>query len=78
MVFAAMRDIGVDRCVYVGDSEVDVLTARNAGVPCLSVLWEIRDEHEIRAAGGNRFCETTDELVNALENTIKETKSNGQ
>lgn len=78
MVFAAMGDIGVDRCVYVGDSEVDVLTARNAGVPCLSVLWGFRDEHEIRAAGGNRFCETTDELVNALENTIKETKSNGQ
>ena len=78
MVFAAMRNIGVDSCVYVGDSEVDVLTARNAGVPCLSVLWGFRDETEIQAAGGNRFCKTTGELVNALENMIKETKSNGK
>ena len=33
MVFKAMEAIGVERCIYVGDSEVDVLTAKNAGVP---------------------------------------------
>ena len=43
MVYKAMEAIGVDRCMYVGDSEVDVLTAKNAGVPCLSVLWGFRD-----------------------------------
>ena len=42
MVRKAMEAIGVTDCVYVGDSEVDVLTAKNAGVPCVSVLWGFR------------------------------------
>ena len=70
MVFKAMKAIGVERCVYVGDSEVDVLTARNAGVPCLSVLWGFRDRTEIEEAGGSHFCEHTEELVEKLEEQI--------
>lgn len=70
MVFKAMEAIGVERCVYVGDSEVDVLTARNAGVPCLSVLWGFRDRTEIEEAGGSHFCEHTEELVEKLEELI--------
>ena len=54
MVRKAMEAIGVDTCVYVGDSEVDVRTAANAGVPCLSVLWGVRGLTEITAAGGSR------------------------
>ena len=56
MVFKAMESIGVDRCIYVGDSEVDVLTAKNAKVPCISVLWGFRDREEIEEVGGNIFC----------------------
>ena len=67
MVFKAMEAIGVERCIYVGDSEVDVLTAQNAGVPCLSVLWGFRDRKEIEAAGGNCFCDHTAQLVEKLE-----------
>ncbi len=62
MVYAAMRSIGVDRCIYVGDSEVDVLTAKNAGVPCLSVLWGFRDREEIAEAGGRFFCSDPKDL----------------
>ena len=72
MVLRAMEAIGVERCVYVGDSEVDVLTAKNAGVPCLSVLWGFRDREEIQAAGGIHFCETPEELgetVRRMANT---------
>lgn len=72
MVYKAMEAIGADRCVYVGDSEVDVLTAQNAGVPCLSVLWGFRDEAEIRQFGGEHFCAEPRELVSVLENMIKE------
>ena len=72
MVFKAMADIGVDRCVYVGDSEVDVLTARNAGVPCLSVLWGFRDREEIEKAGGTRFCGDPEKLPEVLEEMIRE------
>ena len=64
MIFKACREIGVDTCVYVGDSEVDVRTAKNAGVPCLSVLWGFRDREQI---GGTVYCETVDCLVPMLE-----------
>ena len=42
MVFKAMEAIGAERCIYVGDSEVDIATAHNAGVPCVSVTWGFR------------------------------------
>lgn len=77
MVRIAMEHIGVDRCIYVGDSEVDVLTAHNAAVPCLSVLWGFRDRAEIQAAGESRFCETPAQMPAMLEEMIKEL-DNGQ
>ena len=70
MVFKAMEAIGVERCIYVGDSEVDVLTAKNAGMPCLSVLWGFRDREEIEAEGGSDFCGDTAELTEKLEEMI--------
>ena len=70
MVHRAMEAIGVDRCIYVGDSEVDVLTAQNAGVPCLSVLWGFRDRAEIEEAGGTHFCEDPKEFVKIIEEMI--------
>ena len=66
MVIKAMEAIGVERCVYVGDSEVDILTADNAGVPCLSVLWGFRDEDLLREAGGRTFCRTPADLPAVL------------
>lgn len=72
MVLRAMADIGVEKCVYVGDSEVDVLTAANAGVPCLSVLWGFRDREEIEANGGRHFCDRVEDLASTLENMIRD------
>ena len=66
MVFKAMEAIGVDRCVYIGDSEVDILTAKNAGVPCVSVTWGFRDEPDLIAAGACRLCRTPGELKKLL------------
>ena len=44
-VYAALSALGVtkDHAVYVGDSDVDIATARHAGLPCISVLWGFRD-----------------------------------
>ena len=44
MPVAALKQLGstAENSVYVGDSEVDVQTARNAGIPCLSVGWGFR------------------------------------
>ncbi|MBP3786954.1 MAG: HAD-IIIA family hydrolase, partial [Prevotella sp.] len=43
-VFQALRQLGVgkEQAVYVGDSDVDLQTARNSGLPCISVLWGFR------------------------------------
>lgn len=67
MVYKAMREIGVDSCIYVGDSEVDVVTAANAGVKCLSVTWGFRDEACMREVGGKYFCSDPAQLLQALE-----------
>lgn len=69
MLWHAMDALGVDGCVYVGDSEVDILTAQNAKVPCLSVLWGFRTRQELRNAF---FCETPDKLEKAVEKIVEE------
>lgn len=50
-VFEAMRILQAERksTIYVGDSEVDYETAKNAGVPCILVTWGFRDEEKLRA-----------------------------
>lgn len=56
MVRKAMAALGTDRAVYVGDSEVDVATARAAGLPCISVLWGYRDRQTLVEAGAACLC----------------------
>jgi len=67
MLHKAMANLGAERCIYVGDSEVDVLTAENANVPCLSVLWGFRDRKELEEAGSEFFCADPGELADKLE-----------
>ena len=67
MVFNAMSAIGVEKCIYVGDSEVDILTAKNAGIPCISVLWGFRTEEELTAAGATYFCRKPEDLAELIE-----------
>ena len=67
MVFKAMEAIGVERCIYVGDSEVDIRTASNAGVPCVSVLWGFRDRGVLEGEGGRYFCTDAAALPELLE-----------
>lgn len=70
MVFMAMNAIGVEKCVYVGDSEVDVLTAQNAEVPCVSVLWGFRDREDMEAVGAKQFCETPEDLPACIDRAV--------
>ena len=72
MVFKAMAQIGVDTCVYVGDSDVDVITAQNAGVPCLSVLWGFRDRDCIASVGGKYFCDDPANMPQILDQIVEE------
>ena len=54
-VFAAMKQLGQGSAVYVGDSDVDLATARNSGLPCISVLWGFRDRDFLLAHGATTF-----------------------
>ena len=67
MVRKAMELLGMENGIYIGDSEVDVITARNAGMPCISVLWGFRDREEIREQGGMHFCERVEQLPEMIE-----------
>jgi len=64
-VVEALRQLGVGKesAVYVGDSDVDVATARNSGLPCVSVLWGFRDRDFLIAHGASRFIEKPSELL---------------
>ena len=72
MLLAAMQELGVESCVYVGDSEVDVITAKNAGVPCLSVLWGYRDRDCMAQEGNTHFCDDPGKMADMLEEMAKE------
>lgn len=61
----ALSQLGVDgrHAVYVGDSDVDLQTARNAGLPCISVLWGFRDKDFLTANGATTFIASPAELI---------------
>lgn len=69
-VYRALRELSCDgsRAVYVGDSEVDIQTAQNASLPCISVTWGFRTEEQLRAAGAQErlMIRTPQELVPLL------------
>lgn len=67
-VLKAIRLMGADpaRCVYVGDSEVDIQTAGNANLDCVAVTWGFRDEEQLIAAGAQRLAHSAYELEELL------------
>lgn len=63
-VLAALRELGVTtaEAVYIGDSEVDIATAKNAGLPCISVTWGFRDRHWLTAHGADTLYASPEEV----------------
>ncbi len=62
-VIAALRNMGGGSAVYVGDSDVDILTARNSGLTCISVLWGFRDRDFLMQHGATTFVSSPAELL---------------
>ena len=62
----AVLGVGPEETVYVGDSDVDIETAKNAGMPCISVAWGFRSEAFLRAHGAERVLLRCDELTELL------------
>lgn len=54
------------KAVYVGDSDVDIATARNAGLPCISVLWGFRNRDFMQAHGATTFVEKPADILTFL------------
>ncbi len=65
----AARELGVQLkdCIYVGDSEVDLETAKNCGIPCISVTWGLRVEELLQSLGAEHMAADTEELLRVLE-----------
>lgn len=72
MVLTAMKELGIDTTaadydpsdiVYIGDSEVDILTAKNSGLPCISVLWGFRDKDFLLESGATTMIERPQDLL---------------
>ncbi len=64
-VVEAMRMLGVgkENAVYIGDSDVDFNTAKNVGIPCISVLWGFRDKDFLQSIGATTFITSPEELL---------------
>lgn len=59
-------DSSADKIVYVGDSEVDVKTAKNTGVICVGVTWGFRDRTVLEKEGADFIMDKPDELLNII------------
>jgi phosphoglycolate phosphatase len=68
MVYNALKELnsGIENSVYIGDSEVDIDTAKNAGIPCVSVCWGFRDKEFLSGHGAKYLIDKPHELLEFL------------
>lgn len=66
MVLTAMEKCNLKKedCVFIGDSEVDLLTAKNAELPCISVSWGFRSKETLLNSGATIILDKVEELLN--------------
>lgn len=67
-VFEVIDNLGVtlENCVYVGDSDVDIKTAKNSGVKSIGVAWGFRGQGELEEAGADFIVRSVDELCEVV------------
>ncbi len=56
-------DVSLSRCLYVGDTEIDLETARNAGIDCAAVTWGFRTREQLTGAGALLLFDSPAELT---------------
>ncbi len=64
-IYSVLEKLGVskEKAVYVGDSEVDCITAKNAGVPCIGVTWGFRNKSVLLENGADYIADTPEEII---------------
>jgi phosphoglycolate phosphatase len=67
-VYEALKELGVtaEGAVYIGDSDVDIQTARNCGMPCISVTWGLRDKDFLLQSGAEILVDTPERLLGVI------------
>ena len=67
-VYEALKELGVtaEGAVYIGDSDVDIQTARNCGMECISVTWGLRDEEFLIGNGAKALVDTPEKLLGVI------------
>ncbi|MFQ8625838.1 MAG: HAD family hydrolase [Candidatus Gastranaerophilaceae bacterium] len=63
-VLKAIKQLGAQNVVYVGDSEVDVQTAKNANIPCIGVTWGFRDKKDLK--GADFIIDNPHDIINII------------
>lgn len=68
-VYLALKKLGVpkEKAVYVGDSEVDCITAKNAGVPCIGVTWGFRSRHVLTENGADFIIDVPNQMFDCIK-----------
>lgn len=64
----ALKALGItkDEAIYVGDSEVDVMTANNSGLDCIGVTWGFRDRNELVENGAKYIVDAPSEILDIV------------
>ncbi|MBQ6847234.1 MAG: HAD family hydrolase, partial [Oscillospiraceae bacterium] len=57
-----------NEAVFAGDAETDILTAKNAGLPCITVTWGFRDRDELIGSGAEIFVDEPKDFISVIEN----------
>ena len=68
-LYALMDEIGADRSatLFVGDSDVDILTGHNAGLPAMGALWGFRGRAELTAAGADALAAVPEDIFTYIQ-----------
>lgn len=69
MVFSAIREIGAEKedCIFVGDSDTDILTAKNAGLKSVGVLWGFRNREILEKAEADFIIFSPEEIITIVK-----------
>lgn len=68
MVYEAINQLGAEpgKSLYVGDSDVDILTARNAGIDCLSVTWGFKTAEFLSQFGATKMIDIPSQMLDVI------------
>lgn len=71
-ILKAVRELNSDikNCIYVGDSDVDVQTAKNAGIPCIGVTWGFRDKELLQKEGADYIVNFPNEIIHLIQKRV--------